>query len=385
MTALLFTVAATSAMLTVNALRKPVPPGRRFPPLWLPGMVVSELAPWALVAALASTLLTWAVSGGTGMGRAAAALFLLSAVGAAVLMRRSWQAAVEGGLRPSLLDLWRVGAEPPNGVSVSEDISYFEGLTMTVIRREAVSMAPALVYLHPGSWMRGGPGRQARALLYGLVERGWVVLDVGYPLSPAATFPEHLVGVKRAISWAKTSGGDLGIDPKRIAVAGGSSGAHLAALAALSDSIEGLQPGFESADTSVIACAPHYGIFDLLVRNPTRYDWPFVARHVMKARPHESPELYRLGSPIDLAHPGAPPFYVVHGEHDSVVLSAESEHFVAALRGAGVDATYHGVRGGQHGFDYFASLRSRAVASRVIDFLEKAAMNGGAPHRHEGV
>jgi hypothetical protein len=28
---------------SINALRKPVQPGGRFPPLWLPGMIVSEL------------------------------------------------------------------------------------------------------------------------------------------------------------------------------------------------------------------------------------------------------------------------------------------------------------------------------------------------------
>jgi len=231
--------------------------------------------------------------------------------------------------------------------------------------------APALVYVHPGSWMRGRPGRQAREMLYRLADRGWVVLDIRYPLSPEATFPEHLIGVKRALSWAKEEGQRHGIDPTRVAVSGGSSGAHLAALAALTSGNEALQPGFEAANTSVAACVPFYGIYDLLVRNPTRYDWPFVARHVMKTRPSENPELYALGSPIDQVHSGAPPFLVVHGEFDSVVLAAESAHFVSALRSAGVDTTYFEVHGAQHGFDAIASLRTRAVAALGVDWLER--------------
>ena len=58
-----------------------------------------------------------------------------------------------------------------------------------------------------------------------------------------------------------------------------------------------LQPGFEDVDTSVIGCVPFYGIYDLLVRNPTRFDWPFIARYVLKADKQEAPDLYRLGSP----------------------------------------------------------------------------------------
>jgi acetyl esterase/lipase len=218
-----------------------------------------------------------------------------------------------------------------------------------------------------------------------LADLGWVVLDIRYPLSPAATFPEHLIGVKRAIAWARGEAGRrLGIDPARVVISGGSSGAHLAALAALTSHDHGLQPGFEDADTSVAACVPFYGIYDLLVRNPTRYDWPFIARHVMKSDPSENPGLYQLGSPIDQIRPDAPPFLVLHGEFDSIVLPAESEHFVAALDEAGVGSEYFEVPWAQHGFDAIQSLRTRAVAAMCVSWLtsrlgptERWGPNGG--------
>jgi acetyl esterase/lipase len=188
-----------------------------------------------------------------------------------------------------------------------------------------------------------------------------------------ATFPDHLIGVKRAIAWAKSEGRRFGIDAGRVSLSGGSSGAHLAALAALTSSDPDLQPGFETADTSVVACLPFYGIYDLLVRNPTRYDWPFVAQHVLKTLPDVDRDLYHLGSPIDQVHIGAPPFFVLHGEFDSIVLSAESEHFVTALRDAGVDTTYFEVPGAQHGFDAIASMRTRAVAAMCVEWLTKKA------------
>lgn len=374
---LFFTWFFAACLWTVNALRHPVPPHGRFPPLWLPGMLVSELAPLYFVL---RALVAWgflAIGGADNrVGQAAVVLFILSEIGLAVLMARTIRAAWETGLMPSVFTLPQLVERRPRGVGFVPEVHYWNGLTLDVYARPGAESSPTLIYVHPGSWMRGRPGRQARTMFYRLAERGWVILDIRYPLSPEATFPDHIVGVKRAVAWAKADGIGFGIDPERVAISGGSSGAHLAALATLTWDNRNLQPGFERADTSVIACVPFYGIYDLLVRNPTRYDWPFVARHVMKARFEERPELYRLGSPIDQVRADTPPFLVIHGELDSIVLAAESQHFVEALVETGAMARYHEVRGAQHGFDAIASLRSRAVANLCVEWLEDVARLG---------
>jgi acetyl esterase/lipase len=369
--ALFFTWFFVAFLWTVNALRRPAPPGKRFPPLWLPGMIVSELAPVYLVAR-AIVAIAFIAFGALdrGIGRAGLVLFFLSELGALVLLGRSIRGAAATRHSPSLLTLFRVTDSVPDGVDHRMEVPYWNSLSLDVYAMPGLSEAPTLIYVHPGSWMRGRPGRQARAMFHQLARLGWIVLDIRYPLSPDATFPEHLVGVKRAIAWAKERGSqELGVNPDRIVISGGSSGAHLAALAALTSTDDDLQPGFEESDTSVIACLPFYGIYDLLVRNPTRYDWPFVAQHVMKRHPGEDPALYELGSPIDQVHPDAPPFFVIHGELDSVVLPAESEHFVTALRNAGVETKYFEVPGAQHGFDAIQSLRTRAVAAMCVKWL----------------
>ena len=118
-----------------------------------------------------------------------------------------------------------------------------------------------------------------------------------------------------------------------------------------------------------------YGIYDLFVRNPTRYDWPFIARHVFKASRHEAPDLYRLGSPIDQVHPEAPPFLVIHGEFDSVVLPEESKQFAMALETEGVPSEYVEVVGAQHGFDAIAGLRGRAIGEFIGAWLDDATQS----------
>lgn len=370
--ALFFTWFFAAGLWTLNALRRPVPPHRRFPPLWLPGMLISELAPVYLVL---RALIAWGfIELGAlddPVGQAGLVLFAISELGLVVLIGRTIRSARHTGHSPSVLTLPKVYERRPDGVEQRPEVPYWKELTLDIYSRPGLSVAPTLVYVHPGSWMRGRPGRQARSLFYRLADRGWVILDIRYPLSPAATFPDHVVGVNRAIAWAKSEGTDYGVDPDRVAVSGGSSGAHLAALAALTWDEPGLQPGFEEADTSVIACIPFYGIYDLLVRNPTRYDWPFIARDVMKAHSEDSPDLYRLGSPLDQVRPHASPFLVVHGEFDSLVLPSESRHFVDALREVGGTVDYHEVHGAQHGFDAVASLRTRAVANLCVDWLKR--------------
>lgn len=372
--ALFFTWFFAATLWTVNALRRPVPPGKRFPPMWLAGMVVSELAPWWLVV---RAVVAWAfIAAGAlelGIGQVGLALFVWSELGLIPLMARTLRSSREAGGVASPFAMFKIGARLPDGVDKTEEVPYWDDLTLDVYRRPEAADAPTLIYVHPGSWMRGRPGRQAQPLFHELAAGGWVIFDIRYPLSPDATFPEHLIGVKRAIAWAKNEGRSLGVDPERVAIAGGSSGAHLASLAALTWDHPDLQPGFEEADTSVIACVPHYGIYDLLIRNATRYDWPFIARYVLKARREEAPELYRLGSPIDLVRPDAPPFLVIHGDFDSIVLVEESRHFVEALRAADAKVRSHEVHGAQHGFDAIASLRTRSVGHVVAAFLIETA------------
>lgn len=372
--ALFFIWFLVSCLWTINALRRPVPPGKWFPPLWLPGMIVSELAPWLMVFRPMVALIFYTFGGtATTIGQLGFWLFLLSELGLLVIIARSLQSARATGADISPWTLFKIWDRLPQGVEVTPEVHYWNGLTLDVYRHGELESNPTLIYVHPGSWMRGRPGRQARSLFHRLAAEGWTILDIRYPLSPQATFPEHLIGVKRAIAWARNDGAVFGVNPKQIAIAGGSSGAHLAALAALTWDRPDLQPGFEGADTSVVACTAFYGIYDLLVRNPTRYDWPFVARYVMKARPSDAPDLYELGSPVDQVRDDAPPFHVIHGEFDSIVLPSESRHFVESIRQAGGEVTYHEVRGAQHGFDAIASLRTRSVGQMCATWLAQVA------------
>lgn len=206
--------------------------------------------------------------------------------------------------------------------------------------------APTLVYLHGGRFHSGAKGRNARPLLYHLAGQGWTCISANYPLGqPADAFPQNLIAVKRLLAWLRTEGHAFGVDPSTIVLVGGSAGAHLTAMAALTADDPSWQPGFEDADTSVAAAVGFYGYYGP-VAGP--------------AKPPSTP----------LAYSGeAPPFLVVHGDQDTYVPAADARDLVAHLRRVSTEpVVYVELPGAQHSFDTFHSVRFETVVDTVEAF-----------------
>ena len=156
---------------------------------------------------------------------------------------------------------------------------------------------------------------------------------------------------------------------------GGSAGGHLAALVALTANDPEYQPGFEAADTTVQACVPFYGVYDFLDRHGVRGKasmTPFLSRLVMKSSPETARADWDRASPIARVHAGAPPFFVIHGTHDSLAFVEDTRHFVAALRAVSRQpVVYAELPGVQHAFDIFHSTRSAHAVEAVTRYVER--------------
>jgi acetyl esterase/lipase len=234
---------------------------------------------------------------------------------------------------------------------------------------------PILIYVHGGGWSTvSNKDHQGKPLMLHLVSRGWLCFAPNYRLSPRATFPDHIVDVKKAIAWVRENAERFGGNPNFIVLAGGSAGGHLSALAALTQNDAEYQPGFEAADTSVDACVPFYGVYDFT----NEIDLPaargrtmFLEKMILKRSIAEHREDFEKASPLFRIRPDAPPFFAIHGEHDSLVPVGEARHFVQKLRGISQSpVVYAELPGAQHAFDVFPSIRTAHVIRAVERFLD---------------
>ena len=159
--------------------------------------------------------------------------------------------------------------------------------------------APLLIWVHGGAWRFGtnrglrdveimtpeGPRTNRQTLMRrALQEQGWAVAAINYRYSHQAIFPGDLHDVKEAVRFFRARAAEFGIDPGRIAIAGGSAGGHLSMMVAhTGDSAAGNGRGGDSASapehdeyfegraasaypshsSQVAAAASFYGVSDL--------------------------------------------------------------------------------------------------------------------------
>ncbi len=233
---------------------------------------------------------------------------------------------------------------------------------------------PILVQIHGGGWMIGDKREQGGPLMGFLASRGWVCFAINYRLSPKATFPAHVIDVKRALRWVRAHAHEYGADPSFICVTGGSAGGHLTALTALSQNDPAFQPGFETADTRVSAAVPFYGVYDFLDRAGIRGRHSMVdilSKYVFQCRPEDAPELWDSACPLTRVSADAPPFLVVQGTHDTIVFVEEAREFVRALREKSrAPVHYLEMKGAQHAFEIFHSARCEYAVRAAAAFLD---------------
>ena len=124
------------------------------------------------------------------------------------------------------------------------------------------------------------------------------------------------------------------------------------------------------------AAIPFYGVYDF--KNRHGY-WPgqgmgeLLEEKIMKASIEEDPAAYEKASPMDRVGPDAPPFFIIHGELDSLVPAEEARKFTELMRQASSsEVVYAEIPGAQHAFEIFHSRRSQAVVDAAEGFAQWA-------------
>ena len=390
------------AALALNAVR-PLPGGWGGIPSFALGWPVSELAPHLLTGAAIDTAAELTVRrrssspSTTGLVAAAAAAGLL---GWTIASARRVGAELDEALRDSIgadylstLDLpGPVDLRLPRGsvarpfrlrqhdVEVLTDVPYTEGgrrakMDVYKPRDRDLSGAPVLIQIHGGGWTIGTKEQQGLILMNRMAQQGWICISANYRLAPKHSFPTQIIDVKRAIAWVHENIEQYGGDPSYVAITGGSAGGHLAALAALTPGLADYQPGFEDSDTSVSACVPFYGIYDLAglserTSDIRMRDW-FLGPRIFHKDPRTHLDDFVQASPLAHVAEHTPDFFVIHGANDTLAPVHQARSFVEALQEkSDATITYAEIPGAQHAFDVFSSIRSQHTIAAVQRWLQ---------------
>lgn len=125
----------------------------------------------------------------------------------------------------------RITAEQTDAADVRIDEDNAAGVGVRIYRG-GPAPGPAVVYCHAGGFALGNLDTDHRQCVE-LARRGrCTVVSVDYRLAPEHPYPAALDDASAVLRWVIDDAASLGVDPARVAVAGSSAGAALAACLA---------------------------------------------------------------------------------------------------------------------------------------------------------
>jgi acetyl esterase/lipase len=202
---------------------------------------------------------------------------------------------------------------------------------------------PAILFIHGGGFKTGDKAEfRSASVSADLARAGYVVASCNYVLfskKNPGVWPQNVSDCRNAVRWLRQNAEALGVDPSRIAVAGGSAGGYLALMVGLSeDKVE--LGGDPSAKVSakVSAVINMYGVTD-------------STQHGQDTLVSAGPKAAKLFSPIAHVRANCPPVLILHGSADPTVPIKESEDLVKALGAVKADYEFIVVKDAVHTFD----------------------------------
>jgi len=236
-------------------------------------------------------------------------------------------------------------------VEVLRDIPYrtVDGhrLLLDIFRPKGAGPAlPGIVMIHGGSW-NSGSKEQVEEIAKPVARNGYVVASINYRLAPRWKWPSQIEDSKAAVRWLRRNAAEYGVDPAHIGAIGFSAGAQLAALlgTARDDQyLDGDTPDVSSRVQAVITVSGPFDFYRWEQRGP---DVDYLAPY-LGGTFRERPEAYRAASPILHVTKETPPFLLIDGAEDRLVLPENDDLMMAALEKAGVKAELIRVKNAEH-------------------------------------
>ncbi|HJQ32459.1 MAG TPA: family 43 glycosylhydrolase [Pyrinomonadaceae bacterium] len=270
----------------------------------------------------------------------------------------------------------RLSTEIPKGVTAEPGITYARygtrEMKLDLFRPEGKGTRPAVIVVHGGAWITGNHAME-NPFAAELARRGYVAATVEYRLSNEAKYPAQIHDLKAAVRFLRANAARYGIDPKRIAAVGASSGGHLVALLGATNGMKGFEGDGGNASTSSdvqavvdidgTATFVDPGNIEKEKKGPLDTNTRLIG-----ATFDERPEVWREASPITHVHKGSAPVLFVNSS--SYRPYQQREEMQEKLRALGITSEMVVIPDTPHPFWLFHPWFDQTIA-HVEEFLKR--------------
>ncbi len=249
---------------------------------------------------------------------------------------------------------------------VYTDVRDWKGRLDVYYNPLSLKPTPVVLHIHGGGWNHGTKESQTGFSSY--FKAGFAVVNVEYRLVQIATAPAAIEDIRTALHYIKENSKKLNINPDKIVIEGGSSGAHLALMGGLLENNRLFDTNCSGElDMKVAAIISNYAPSDLpsLLTNST------LTNSLTKwlGDKANNPEFVASVSPLTYIKKSSPPVFIVHGNADKIVPYSQSVELQKKLNESGVYNEFITVDGGGHGS--FEKEKKTEINLALIKFLRK--------------
>lgn len=263
------------------------------------------------------------------------------------------------------------GGEGIDGdIKVTPDVVYGHkhglALTFDAFRPRTNPNGAGVLFMVSGGWhSHWQPAAQMLPLFRSLCRKGFTVFAVRHGSSPKFTIPEIADDVRRSVRFVRLNAEQLGVDPQRLGVFGGSAGGHLALIlgtTADDGDPRAKDPVLRTSDrvAAVVAIYPPTDIRPFVTPKS-----PFYERYpALQFDPAKAAEF----SPVANVSKDDPPTLLIHGDRDKLVEIDHSLKILKEFQQKGVTSKLLTIEGGGHGFN---STDTQRTTEEMAAWFEK--------------
>lgn len=239
----------------------------------------------------------------------------------------------------------------------------------------AKSKLPLVIWVHGGGWMHNDKYADMSYMgntIKAIIDNGYALASIDYRHSTQAIFPAQILDCNQAVDFLYKNATQYNIDKDRFVLFGFSAGGHLASLQGLSlnNNVQDFYPMKQKPSFKIKAVIDFYGPSDFLlfygIGTAEKDDSPIGK--LLGTSPLIRPDISRKASPATYVDKDDPPFFIVHGEKDDAVATAQSYLLKAWLDVVKVKNELTIVKDAPH---YGEMFDQKEVSEKLIAFLKQ--------------